>query len=520
VKGTFAAFSAAKVPFAAFHARGRFPPGSVRRRCHHGWVLIDEEQAYRAAVSRDSRFDGVFIIAVRTTGIYCRPSCPAVTPKRRNVEFYATAAAAQQAGFRACLRCLPDSVPGSPEWNLRADLAGRAMRLISDGVVERDGVPGLASRLGYSERHLTRVLTSELGAGPLALARAHRAQAARLLIETTDLRFGDIAFAAGFASIRQFNDTIRAVFGTAPSQLRTRAARRATAVAPTPGKVSLRLAYRPPFDAAGVLGFLAERAVAGVETVTDGWYGRTLRLPHGAGTAWLRPGNGNHVDATLRLADLRDLGSAVTRLRRLFDLDADPAAIADVLTADPLLADAVRTAPGIRLPGAVDGAEIVTRAVVGQQITVAAARTALGTLTAALGTPLSTPDGVLTTLFPSPNEIAARGAEVLKGPRRRIATILTLNAALADGSLDVHVGADPAELATELCRYPGVGPWTAGYIRMRLLGDPDVLLTTDVAMRKGAANLGIASTVDELADRGAAWRPWRSYAGLHLWRAS
>ena len=482
-------------------------------------MLIDEEQAYRASASRDTRFDGVFIIAVRTTGIYCRPSCPAVTPKRRNVEFYATAAAAQQAGFRACLRCLPDSVPGSPEWNLRADLAGRAMRLITDGIVERDGVPGLASRLGYSERHVTRVLTTELGAGPLALARAHRAHAARLLIETTDLRFADIAFAAGFASIRQFNDTIRAVFAASPSQLRIAAARRANAVAPSPGKVCLRLPYRQPFDAAGVLDFLAARAVPGVETVADGWYGRTMRLPHGEGTVWLRPADG-HVEATLRLADLRDVGSAVARLRRLFDLDADPVAIADVLAADPALAGAVRTAPGCRLPGAVDGAEIVTRAVVGQQITVAAARTALGTLTAALGTPLSTPDGALTTLFPSPAEIAARGAEVLAGPRRRIATILALNEALADGSLDMHVGADPRELSAALCRFSGVGPWTAGYVRMRLLGDPDVLLTTDVAMRKGAANLGIASTVDELAARGAAWRPWRSYAGLYLWRAS
>ena len=480
---------------------------------------LDTERCLRAVQAKDARFDGWFFTAVLTTGIYCRPSCPAVTPKRRNVEFYATAAAAQQAGFRACLRCLPDSVPGSPEWNLRADLAGRAMRLITDGIVERDGVPGLASRLGYSERHVTRVLTTELGAGPLALARAHRAHAARLLIETTDLRFADIAFAAGFASIRQFNDTIRAVFAASPSQLRIAAARRANAVAPSPGKVCLRLPYRQPFDAAGVLDFLAARAVPGVETVADGWYGRTMRLPHGEGTVWLRPADG-HVEATLRLADLRDVGSAVARLRRLFDLDADPVAIADVLAADPALAGAVRTAPGCRLPGAVDGAEIVTRAVVGQQITVAAARTALGTLTAALGTPLSTPDGALTTLFPSPAEIAARGAEVLAGPRRRIATILALNEALADGSLDMHVGADPRELSAALCRFSGVGPWTAGYVRMRLLGDPDVLLTTDVAMRKGAANLGIASTVDELAARGAAWRPWRSYAGLYLWRAS
>src|SRR5919197_376832 len=231
-------------------------------------VLIDLEQGYRAVASRDSRFDGQFILAVRTTGIYCRPSCPAITPKRRNVEFYPTAAAAQQAGYRACRRCLPDAVPGSPEWNLRADLAGRAMRLISDGIVEREGVPGLARRVGYSERHLTRVLTTELGAGPLALARDHRAHSARLLIETTTLSFADVAFASGFASVRQFNDTIRAVFGVTPTELlRMAAKRRSRNAAPTAGKLSLRLPYRPPLASAGLLDFLGARAVRGVESV-------------------------------------------------------------------------------------------------------------------------------------------------------------------------------------------------------------------------------------------------------------
>src|SRR4051794_15606621 len=244
-----------------------------------GSVRIDEEQGYRASASRDARFDGQFIVAVKTTRIYCRPSCPAITPKRQNMVFYPTAAAAQQAGFRACRRCLPDSVPGSPEWNLRADLAGRAMRLITDGVVEREGVPGLASQLGYSERHLTRVLTAELGAGPLALARAHRAHSARLLIETTSLPLADIAFAAGFASIRQFNDTIKAVFATTPTGLRTATTKRQTPM--TPGKVVLRLPYREPFDHDGLLSFLAARAIPGVESIVDSSYGRTMRLPHG-----------------------------------------------------------------------------------------------------------------------------------------------------------------------------------------------------------------------------------------------
>jgi AraC family transcriptional regulator, regulatory protein of adaptative response / DNA-3-methyladenine glycosylase II len=479
-------------------------------------MLVDEEQGYRASASRDPRFDGQFIVGVRTTGIYCRPSCPAITPKRQNMLFFPTAAAAQQAGFRACRRCLPDSVPGSPEWNLRADLAGRAMRLISDGVVEREGVPGLARRLGYSERHLTRVLTAELGAGPLALARAHRSHAARLLIETTSLGFADIAFAAGFASVRQFNDTVREVFATTPSGLRV-AARRRSHPGAAPGTVSLRLPYREPYDASGILAFLAARAIPGVESVEDGAYGRTLRLPHGSGTAWLRPADG-HLDCTLRLTDMRDLGSAVARLRRLFDLDADPSAVADVLGADHALAASVAAAPGLRLPGSVDGAEIVTRALIGQQISVAAARTALARLAASLGDPLPTADGPLTTLFPTPATFASRGASVLTGPRRRIDTMLTVNAALAAGDLDVHVGADPSELSGALQRFAGVGSWTAGYVLMRVLGAPDVLLFNDVALRKGAAALGIPP--EELTTRANTWRPWRSYATLHLWRAT
>jgi len=484
-----------------------------------GFVRIDEEQGYRASASRDARFDGQFIVAVKTTRIYCRPSCPAITPKRQNMLFFPTAAAAQQAGFRACRRCLPDSVPGSPEWDLRADLAGRAMRLIADGVVEREGVPGLARRLGYSERHLTRVLTAELGAGPLALARAHRAHSARLLIETTALGFADIAFAAGFTSVRQFNDTIREVFATTPSGLRVAAHRRSRGAVAAAGKVSLRLPYRPPYDADGIMAFLAARAIPGVESVEDGAYGRTLRLPHGTGTARLRPADG-HFDCTLRLTDMRDLGSAVSRLRRLFDLDADPAAVADVLGADPLLAASVAAVPGVRVPGSVDAAEIVTRALIGQQISVAAARTALGGLAVSLGDPLPSPDGSLTTLFPSPAAIAGRGAAVLKGPRRRIETMLMVNAALASGELDIHVGASAEELSAELQAFPGVGPWTAGYVLMRVLGAPDVLLTTDVALRKGAAALGLPADPAALESHGNAWRPWRSYAGMHLWRAA
>ena len=487
-------------------------------------MVLDHERCYRAVASRDARFDGHFITAVRTTGIYCRPSCPAVTPKRSNVEFLATAGAAQQRGYRACRRCQPDAVPGSPDWNLRADLAARAMRLIADGVVERDGVTGLAARLGYSERQLNRVLTTELGAGPLALARAHRAHTARLLIETTPLGMADIAFSAGFASVRQFNDTVREVYGVAPTTLRAEAGRRHGSAPVAAGTLVLRLPYRPPLDADGLLAFFAGRAVAGIESVVDGVYRRTLRLPHGAATVALdpRPSAQPHVLATLRLGHPRDLGPAVARIRRLFDLDADPVAVDAVLGADPALAAAVAEVPGIRLPGTADGPETALRTVLGQQVSVAAARTAASRLTAALGEPLPAAlagDGP-GLLFPAPETIAEHGAQVLTGPARRIATVVGLATAIADGTLVLDTGRDPADLRAELVALPGIGPWTAGYLAMRLLGDPDELLATDLGVRRGAQLLGLPATIDTLTARAARWSPWRSYAATHLWRAA
>lgn len=484
-------------------------------------IWADPDRAYRAVSGRDARFDGRFIVAVRTTGIYCRPSCPALTPKRENVRFFATAGAAQTAGFRACRRCLPDAVPGTPEWDLRGDLAARTMRLISDGVIERDGVAGLAARLGYSERHVVRVLTEQLGAGPLAMARAHRAHAARLLIETTTLPLSDIAFAAGFASIRQFNDTVRAVYAGTPTELR----RRGRTQVGGAGTLTLRLPYRPPLDASGLLRFLGNRAIAGVETVTEGEYARTMLLPHGAATARLLPSPGNtgrtrHVRATLRIEDLRDLGAAVTRLRRLFDLDADPAAVDEVLAADPALAPSVAAAPGIRVPGSVDGGEILLRAVLGQQVSVAAARTTLTAITEELGERLRTPDGELTTLFPTPAAIAEYGAEVLTGPRRRVDTVLRVGAALAAGDLDPHVGSDPERLRAQLEAIPGIGPWTAGYVLMRVLGAPDEFLDADLALRRGAEELTLPTEPAALREHARRWQPWRSYADMHLWRAA
>jgi AraC family transcriptional regulator of adaptative response / DNA-3-methyladenine glycosylase II len=486
-------------------------------------VLLDHDRCYHALASRDARFDGHFVAVVRTTGIYCRPSCPAITPKRGNVDFVPTTAAAQQRGFRACRRCLPDAVPGSPDWNTRADLAARAMRLIADGVVEREGVPGLAGRLGYSDRHVTRVLTAEVGAGPLALARAHRAHTARLLIETTPLGMADVAFAAGFASVRQFNDTVRTVYGVPPTQLRTEAGRRRRGGAPpsAAGTLVLRLPHRGPFDAAGLLHHLAVRALDGVERAGATGHARTLALPHGAATTLLEPQDG-HVRATLRLTDPRDLGPAVARLRRLLDLDADPVAVDAVLGADPALAPRVAAVPGIRVPGTVDGFETAVRAVLGQQVSLAAGVTATARLAAALGEPLPpalAADGP-DRLFPTARAVAERGADVLTGPRRRTATLLALAAAVADGSLVLDAGRNPADLRAALLALPGVGPWTAGYVALRVTGDPDELLATDLAVRRGAAALGLPSDVGGLTARAQPWRPWRSYAAAHLWRTA
>ena len=492
-------------------------------------MVPDQDAAYRAVQTRDARFDGQFFTAVHTTGIYCRPACPARTPLRRNVSFYPTAAAAQAAGYRACRRCLPDAAPGSPEWNLRADTVGAAMRLIGDGTVDREGVPGLAARLGYTPRHLGRMMTAEVGAPPLALARARRAHTARVLLTTTGLPIAEVAFAAGFNSIRQFNDTVREVYDADPSTLRGlhRGAARG------PGTVDLRLAVRAPFAGDALLDFLAIHAVPGVEYVRDRTYGRTLALPAGMGAVRLEfprsdgpSGAATVVQATLWLEHLSDLVPAVDRCRRLLDADADPVRVDELLAADPMLRTSVLGSPGLRIPGAVDGPEMLLRAVFGQQISVAAATTMIGRLAATVGRPLAGPSGAtefdsrLTHLFPAPADLTALAPADIPGPRRRFETIVRTSRAIAAGDLVIDPGRRPDELTADLVALPGIGPWTAQYVRLRVLGDPDVLMTGDLVLRQGAARLGIPDAPTLLTEHARQWSPFRSYAALHLWRAT
>ncbi len=480
----------------------------------------DFDRCYRAAQSKDGRFDGWFVTAVKTTRIYCRPSCPARSPLARNVVFYPTAAAAQHAGFRACKRCRPDASPGSPEWDVRRDVVARAMRLISDGVVDREGVSGLASRLGYSARQVERHLVAEVGTGPLALARANRAQTARLLIETTPMGFTEVAFASGFSSIRQFNDTVRWVFAGTPSELRARALGRgalgALMGAGTPGGLAFHLPFRQPFVPDSLFGHLGATAVPGCEEVRNGAYRRTLGLPNGNGIVALTP-RADHVACRLALDDLRDLPTAIARCRRLLDLDADPEAITHTLVDDPALASLVAKAPGRRIPRTVDGAEMALRVVLGQQVSTQAARTHAARLAERHGTPIDDPSGGLSRVFPSAEALLELDPEELAMPRARRATVLALVAALADGTIELGIGADRERARHQLAGVTGIGPWTLAVISMRALGDPDAFPATDMGVAKGAAALGLPTTSGALLAHSRRWQPWRSYAVQYLW---
>ncbi len=483
--------------------------------------MLDPDQCYTAVQSRDRRFDGWFVTAVRTTGIYCRPSCPAITPKRANVEFHATAAAAQQRGFRACKRCRPDASPGSPEWNTRQDVVARAMRLIADGVVDREGVSGLANHLGYSERHLNRLMTDELGAGPLAIARAQRAQTARILVETTAMALTDVAFAAGFGSVRQFNDTFRDVYATSPTERRDACAgrrdhRHHVSDPDTGGEgmsVTVRLAVRKPFAADDVLSFVGMRAIPGLETWDGSRYTRTLALPGGDGVVAVAVGGEGHVTARFWLAMWSDLAAAVQRVRCLLDLDADPVAVDAALGGTPWLRALVADRPGRRAPASVDPYETAVRAVVGQQVSITGARTVAGRFVAAVGRPVTLgPDRTL-RFFPTPDELAAAPDDAFSMPAARRDTIRRVAAAVANGSVRLDVGADPDEARADLLALSGIGPWTADYVVMRGLGHPDTFLGNDLGVRHALERLD-ATSIDPTV-----FAPWRSYAVHHLWAA-
>jgi AraC family transcriptional regulator, regulatory protein of adaptative response / DNA-3-methyladenine glycosylase II len=491
-------------------------------------MILQRPACLNAVRSRDPRFDGLFFTAVKTTRIYCRPSCPANTAKDANMTFYPSAAAAQDAGYRACRRCRPDTVPGSPEWDVRADALARAMRLIGDGAIERDGVGGVAARLGYSTRQLQRITQAELGASPLALARSQRAHTARLLIETSVMPLAEVAFAAGFGSIRSFNDAIRMSFDRTPTELRARRAGGKHEQSPLSGplgaseahiggssrlssclaRLDVRLAFRAPLAAEPLFGHLVATAVPGVEEWREGAYRRTLRLPHGAGIVELSPRAG-HVAATLRLADPRDLTPAIGRCRRLLDLDADPAAVDEALAADEALAPLIARRPGARVPRTVDADELAVRIVLGQQVSTAAAATTTGRLAARLGDPVDDPAGGLTRLFPTMDALAAPDPAEIPGPKARAETVIRLAGTLASEELDLGPGADRDAARRTLASIRGVGAWTIELIAMRGLGDPDAFPATD---------LGLVRAMDAAGHPDPErWRPWRSYAAQYLW---
>ncbi len=479
---------------------------------------MDPERRYAAMASRDERFDGRFFVAVTSTGIYCRPSCPVPPPMRKNVRFYPTAEAAEAGGFRACRRCRPEASPDSPDWDIRADLVGRGLRLIADGVVDAEGVSGLAQRLATGERHLHRAFVEELGIGPLAVARSRRARLAKQLLEQTDLRSADVAFASGFASVRAYNDTVRRVFRRSPGEIRAR--RRRSDV--HEGTLTLRLGYRRPYAAEPLLRFVGDRAIPGVETFDGTTLRRSIRARDGGAVLiGLTPDpDGPYVTLEVSLAEPTEFAGVVQAARRLLDLDADPVTIDGWLARDPALRRSVRTLPGLRLPGAVDGFELAVRAILGQQISVRGARTMAGRLVTQAGTSLGPQEraGGITHLFPTAEQVATASFDGIGLTGRRAATLRQLSELVAGGDLDLSGHGDPEVALDKLLAIPGVGGWTASYVAMRALRDPDAFPATDLGIRAGMTATGLPTTPAAVEERAERWRPWRGYAAMHLWQ--
>ena len=459
---------------------------------------LDHQQCYDAMRSRDRRFDGRFWVGVRTTGVYCRPICPSRTPLSRNVDFYAHPAAAEDAGLRPCRRCRPETAPGSSDWSGNAAVVERALRLIDEGALDAGSVGALAGRLHLGDRHLRRLFAEHLGTSPDAVARSRRAHLAKRLLVETDLRVADVAFASGFGSIRQCNDVVRQTFHLTPTEIR--AGRRST---PRPGPLHLRLAVRQPFDGGALLDWFAARAVTGLEEVTDTTYRRRVRVGDSTGAVELRP-SGDAVVLAVDLPAGTGLGAIVGGARRLFDLGADPTAVDEHLGSDPLLAPLVARRPGIRVPGCWSGFEAGVRAIVGQQVSVAAATTVVGRIVAAHGTD---------SAFPAPEDLADAPLESLGLIGRRAETIRVLARGVATGDLVLDGTLDHDELVASLTALPGIGPWTASYVALRS-GEPDAFPAGDLHLLRvlGAGSERAART------RADAWRPWRSYAAMHLWQ--
>lgn len=478
---------------------------------------LDHDACYRAICTRDARFDGRLFTGVHTTGIYCRPICPARTPRRENVSFYPSAAAAQEAGFRPCLRCRPETSPDLAAWKGTSNTVARALALIEAGALDTEDVGGLAERLGMGERQLRRLFRHHLGASPVAVAQTRRVLLAKQLIHETTLPMAEVALASGFGSVRRFNETFQRLFDRPPAALR-----RGTASSGATGTVTLRLPFRPPYDWEAQLAFLAARAIPGVEWVENGRYARTIAVGSASGMLTVEPGGSDHLRATLALPRLQALPGIIARLRRVFDLAADPGQIARHLADDPVLAPLVAARPGLRVPGAWDGFELAVRAILGQQITVGQARQLAGRLVAAFGTRLDRPaDGSgLTHLFPAPAALAGAELAALGMPRARAAALSSLAAAVAADPSLLGPRRGLEEAVARLRALPGIGDWTAQYIAMRELREPDAFPAADIGLLRALADgAGIRPTPAALLARAERWRPWRAYAAQHLWAA-
>jgi AraC family transcriptional regulator of adaptative response / DNA-3-methyladenine glycosylase II len=477
---------------------------------------LDARALERARLSRDARFDGKFFIAVTTTGIYCRPVCPARTPKRSNVRFFGSAAAAEAAGFRPCLRCRPEAAPGTPAWLGTAAVVRRALRLINAGALDEDSVETLAGRLGIGPRHLLRLFERHVGASPTAVAQTRRLHFAVNLLKGTDMPITQIVAAAGFGSTRRFNDAFRRAYERSPRELR-RLRRRGSGDAR--GEVVLRLAYRPPYDWVHLLGFLGTRAVAGVERVDARGYARTVACEGGHALVCVSAVAGhNALELRVRGAPPAALLQLASTARRVFDLAADPQRITTELARDHLVGPLVRARPGMRIPGAWEPFECAVRAVLGQQVSVAAGRTLAARLVQRAGAAVSGGEEGLTHLFPTPAALAATELEGLGLTRARAATLQALAQAVLARRVDF--AAAPAVLAAALAAIPGIGPWTAQYVLLRALGEPDALPSADLVLRRVAAAGATALSGRQLDERAQHWQPWRGYAVMHLWQAA